>query len=265
MKYTHELKIAKQLALTAADEIMKIYNSTINVEYKEDKSPVTQADLLANRIINEGLQKYFPNDGILSEELATISGNRIWYVDPIDGTRGFVKRNGEFAIHIGLCEGTRPVLGVVYRPTTEDMYFGGKYIGAYRESNGIAHVLNVSRNKDVIRAVDRDSFIGDSPRSKLLQKIGVTKTIYTGSGGLRTLKVAEDLADLYIIGTPDRQNKCGTWDLCAPEAILEGAGGVIMFEGDKLLEYVAQRKVPGCYVAARDKDLAKKALDYIVN
>ena len=104
MDLIHELNIAIALAKTASDEIMRIYNQGFDVDYKEDGSEVTIADRKSNEIILEGLVHSFPEDGIISEELEQVdsTNDRYWYVDPIDGTSGFVKRRGDFAIHIGL-------------------------------------------------------------------------------------------------------------------------------------------------------------------
>ena len=138
-----DLNIAVELARIASSEIREIYYGSMEITDKEDGTPVTNADLRANEIIVDGLQKTFPQDGIVSEELATVNGGRVWYIDPIDGTRGFTYHNDQFAIHIGLVEGGQPVLGVVYKPTTDEYYSAIKGEGAFR--NG--QKLEMKKNK----------------------------------------------------------------------------------------------------------------------
>ena len=146
-KYQHELKVAKELAFLAGKAIMDVYFGETDKHLKADGTPVTNADLASNRIIVEGLQRYFPHDGIVSEEMEDIYGtteNRKWYIDPLDGTRGFIHRTDHFVVHIGLVEAEHPVLGVVYKPTTGESYYTAKGLGAYRSNpHGAEKILKV--------------------------------------------------------------------------------------------------------------------------
>src|SRR3989344_2257435 len=116
MKLEKELDVAISAARKAGVEIMQIYYEGIkDKRCKGDGSPVTEADILANEIINGELSKAFPKDGIISEELENVEGERIWYVDPIDGTKQFAGRSEQFAVHIGLAIDKKPVVGIVYK------------------------------------------------------------------------------------------------------------------------------------------------------
>ncbi len=133
--FNKELAAAKEMTTGAWQLISKYYDHGVEVEDKPDKSPVTLADRIANNFILDKLDELFPDDGVISEERETrIRGKRRWYIDPIDGTKGFIKRNGHFAIHVGFCEDDKPNVGVVYWPVTGDMYFGVAGEGAWREN-----------------------------------------------------------------------------------------------------------------------------------
>src|SRR5688572_7037734 len=127
--YDHELRSACELARTAGAAILELYEGPINVEqkaYNDDLEPVTQADRIANELIVAGLKREFPNDGILAEESVDtkrrLEKSRVWMVDPLDGTNGFIDGNGDFAVQIGLAEEGECVLGVVYLPLTGVLY-----------------------------------------------------------------------------------------------------------------------------------------------
>ncbi|PIN80745.1 hypothetical protein COV11_03475, partial [Candidatus Woesearchaeota archaeon CG10_big_fil_rev_8_21_14_0_10_30_7] len=153
MKYETELEYAINIAKEASELIMKYHDNleSIATETKNDGTPVTMADKKANELIVKRLQEKFPLDGIVSEELAKIDGKRTWYIDPIDGTKGFIKstqgEEGDFAIHIGLVEGTSPVLGVVYKPKEGVYFYGTKDAGAYKVSNGNCEKLKIKKTK----------------------------------------------------------------------------------------------------------------------
>src|ERR1044071_2701385 len=129
MTYEHELQVTCDLARAAGAAILEHYEGPIKVEqknYDDDVEPVTQADRIANELIVSGLKRQFPNDGILAEESVDtkrrLEKSRVWMVDPLDGTNGFIDGNGDFAVQIGLAEDGEVVLGVVYQPLTGVLY-----------------------------------------------------------------------------------------------------------------------------------------------
>ena len=223
---SEELTVATRLAREAGATIMRVYATDFSVAYKGKGDPVTQADQLANDLIVKGLQKAFPTDLIVAEESPppseSLTASRVWYVDPLDGTKEFIAKNGEFSVMIGLAVEGRAHLGVVYRPDGEVLYTGVVGQGAWVEVNGIRKALMVDSTREsssMTLAVSR------SHRNPLIEKIceavGVSQEIPSGSLGLKIGLIAEGKADLYLEPGP----YTSVWDACGPEAILKAAGG----------------------------------------
>ncbi|MEE8235138.1 MAG: 3'(2'),5'-bisphosphate nucleotidase CysQ [Nitrospirales bacterium] len=223
---SEELTVATRLAREAGATIMGVYATDFSVAYKGKGDPVTQADQLANDLIVKGLQKTFPTDLVVAEESPppseSLTANRVWYVDPLDGTKEFIAKNGEFSVMIGLAVDGRAHLGVVYRPDGDVLYAGVVGQGAWVEVNGIRKALVVGSTRDsssMTLAVSR------SHRNPLIEKIceavGVSQEIPSGSVGLKIGLIAEGKADLYLEPGP----YTSLWDACGPEAILRAAGG----------------------------------------
>lgn len=258
--YEKELSVAMNLAAKAGKEILKIYYGDMETMIKEDKTPVTNADILSNEIIVNGLQKAFPSDGIVSEELDDIAGGRTWYVDPIDGTKGFICRTDQFAIHIGLVEDEDPVLGIVYKPTTGECYYATKERGAYRSnpdgSKKELHLNGDGFNPEDISIVINNSFLTQNFGTEVLKELKPRSYLISGSEGLRIMKVAENIGDLHV---SNNRYACNTWDLCAPQAIVEGAGAYTSYIDGNPLKYHGQRKMGKHFVVARNEELAKFA------
>lgn len=222
-----ELQVAKELARTAGAVILKHYSSEVAVEYKNasQSDPVTQADKDANELIVRGLRERFPEDGILAEESpnseARLSRERLWCIDPLDGTREFIAKNGQFVVMIGLAIRGEARLGVVYQPTRDALYWGtgGQAIA---EVDGQQKPIEPTREGDPGKAV---MMVSRSHRSKTVTRVanalGVTREEPLGSVGLKVIRAAEGSADLYI----SVSNRTQEWDACAPEAILRAAGG----------------------------------------
>lgn len=231
MQLSQELNTAISLARKAGKAIMEFYDSDFLVEQKTTKDnftePVTIADKTASKIIVEGLAETFPDDGILSEEEIDthhrLDRNRLWLIDPMDGTKGFVQKNGDFAVQIGLAENGEAILGVVFLPLHNTMYFASKENGAFLvENDETPQRLQVSDKMDfteMVLAVSRDH---RSPRmSKLVEHFAVSKEIERGSVGLKVGLIATQICDLYIHLSPRTKH----WDSAAPEVILQEAGG----------------------------------------
>lgn len=231
MDLSQELNTAITLAQKAGKAIMGFYNSSYLVEQKTTKDnftePVTIADKTASKIIVEGLAETFPKDGILSEEEIDtderLKKERLWLIDPMDGTKGFVQKNGDFAVQIGLAESGEIILGVVYLPFTNQLYFASKNNGSYLvENDNTPQKLQVSDKIDfnqMILAVSRDH---RSPRmSSVINHFGILKEIERGSVGLKVGLIANQICDLYVHLSPWTKH----WDTAAPEIILREAGG----------------------------------------
>lgn len=210
---------------------MEFYNSAFVVEEKlglnNFAEPVTEADRQASRIIVAGLQHEFPGDGILSEEEPDdknrLSKHRAWIIDPIDGTNGFVNRHGDFAVQIGLAINGEAVLGVVYEPLSEKLFWAIKNAGAWLELPGnTAQKLQVSGKTDFRQMILAVSRSHRSPRmDQVVKTFNFQNEIQRGSVGVKIGFLAQQECDVYIHLSPRTKQ----WDTCAPEIILREAGG----------------------------------------
>ncbi|MFZ4849610.1 MAG: 3'(2'),5'-bisphosphate nucleotidase CysQ family protein [Caldilinea sp.] len=225
---TKELAFASRLAREAATIVNTFYIGSSEVRYKSDDEPVTEADRSANQHIVARIGACFPEDGILSEEskddFVRLQKSRVWIVDPLDGTKEFIARNGEFSIMIGLAVEGRAVLGVVQQPATGLLYAGAAGLGAFLYEDGERIELKVSergelRNMIMVSSRSHRQQIVDRIRAQL----NITRERVSGSVGLKVGLISRQLADLYIHPSPG----CKEWDLCAPHAVLEAAGGQI--------------------------------------
>lgn len=225
---TNELEFAKKVAQEAATIVNTFYIGSSEVHYKSGDEPVTEADRSANQHIVNRITTAFPEDGILSEEskddLSRLQKERVWIVDPLDGTKEFIARNGEFSIMIGLAIGGKPVLGVIMQPEPGLLYAGavGKGAFLYEEDETIPlQVSDCAVTREMVLVSSR------SHRQKLVDQIVRTLRInrerVSGSVGLKVGLISRQLADLYIHPSPG----CKEWDLCAPHALIEAAGGTI--------------------------------------
>lgn len=231
MDLERELELSKKLARKAGLEVLGHYAREIIAEEKLGVDlfyePVTAADRAASRLIVEGIETAFPDDGILSEEEIDVSEHRlarerVWIIDPIDGTAGFVKKDGDFAVQIGFAVDGRAATGVVLLPYHDVMYFASKGGGAWREAGGKVERVQVSAERDFTRMVMAVSRNHRSPKIKALKREFRPKAeMQRGSVGLKVGLIAERRADLYIHLSP----RTKLWDTCAPQIILEEAGG----------------------------------------
>jgi 3'(2'), 5'-bisphosphate nucleotidase len=238
MAYEYEKKIALDLAYKAGELVKQAYYLPLMIQRKQDNTPVTQADLASNRLITEGLHAAFSNDAVISEEEELINGKngREWYIDPIDGTRGFIEHTDQFAIHIGLAVGGMPVLGIVHKPLSSETYVGIADEGAYRLLPGQEQQLRADHapHDRLIAAVQ----FKWNARYPELEGIGITGAVATGSEGLRVMAIVEGAAD-FRIGMAGSHS----WDVCAPDAILRAAGGVTSYMDGSAVTYHAQREM----------------------
>jgi len=254
-----ELQVSLSLAQTASQGIIRHYYGTYQAKDKSDGTPVTNADIESNQIILEGLKKNFPLDGIVSEELADVANQsgRVWYIDPIDGTKGFVGHSDQFAIHIGLVQDNHPVLGIVYKPTTNEYYFGIKDQGAYRvHPDGSKVKLEVSKHSEV-ELVTNTSLLLSHFGQQLIGALEPRKTLVSGSQGLRVMRIAEGTANVHV---PNGAYEINTWDLCAPQIIAEEAGATVKYLNGKEVEYHGQRKLERFFVVAANEGLYQQVI-----
>lgn len=224
----NELRLARDLAREAGRVILDVYATEFQVHDKGGgEGPVTEADRRANTLIVAGLRKAFPRDGIVAEESKDNSDasqyERCWYIDPLDGTREFVARNGEFAVHVGLAIAGEARLGVVYKPVDERLYSGLVDGGATLEIGGKTSELHVST---VSAPAELRLVVSRSNRSKkiadVVAALGIGEVFESGSVGVKVGLLCEQKADVYL----HLSKRSSRWDACAPEALLRAAGGL---------------------------------------
>jgi 3'(2'), 5'-bisphosphate nucleotidase len=224
--FERDVEEAAKIARQAGRILLEVYATDFEVAYKGKNDPVTIADQKANEFIVRRLRELFPQDGVVAEESPdrsdALSKGRCWYVDPLDGTKEFIAKNGEFAVMIGLTVDGEAKAGVVYQPVKDKLWRGAVGEGAFLEVDGQSRPLSVTTTenpKDLRLVVSR------SHRAKstdlLVQKLGITNETQSGSVGLKIGLLAERVADLYVIIA----NKSSKWDACGPEAVLKAAGG----------------------------------------
>ena len=224
--WAHEIEVASNLAREAGRCIMLFYEKGFAVSYKGSNDPVTEADKEANSIIVEGLAFHFPHDGIIAEEsplpLKPLKNHRVWYVDPLDGTKEFISHNGEFSIMIGMSLNARAQLGVVYWPSEDLLFTGVTDIEAWVEHQGKTSRLQAAqaKNPQNLTLVASRSH-RSSNLSAIYQTLNIAAEHPKGSVGVKVGCITQGHADLYIEPGPYTK----LWDACAPEAILRGAGG----------------------------------------
>jgi len=228
--YERELNVALQLAREAGACLLEYYGKALRVEHKTDgveEEPVTQADRAANELIVKRLREEFPNDGILAEESvdtpARLEKKRVWIVDPLDGTNGFIARNGDFAVQIGLSCAGESVLGVVYQPLPDVLQWAVRGRGAWIERAGFETVTaRVSEESDIEVMRLAASRTHRSPRmDRVVSALGVREEVRRGSVGVKVGLIVERQCDLYV----HLSGRTKQWDTCAPEIILTEAGG----------------------------------------
>lgn len=227
-----------KLAQRAGAAILEVYGTDFAVEDKADNSPLTKADLASHYIISAGLRSLTPDLPLISEEAGLAdfaersSWPRYWLVDPLDGTREFVKRNGEFTVNIALIDNHRPVLGVVYVPVLGLTYAAAVGYGAKRSEAGgpFADIAVAAHSAVKPRIVGSRSHRGNS-LDAFLAAVGDYELLPMGSS-LKFCRVAEAAADLY-----PRLGPTSEWDTAAAQAVVEQAGGAVLCLDSKPLLY----------------------------
>jgi len=233
-----ELNKIADIAKNAGDAIMEIYSRDFKVEYKDDKSPLTEADLKSNDIICKALAELYPNTPMLSEENKEVPYNKrkdweyYWCIDPIDGTKEFIKKNGEFTVNIALIYKDTPVLGAVYAPALNEMYKAKKGEGAFKNDKRLPLKTNNNLEEKLFVVVSKShlseetqAFIG-ALDSKDIEQVN------RGSS-LKLCMVAAGIADIYPRLAPTME-----WDTAAADAVVREAGKMTyQFDSEKPVVY----------------------------
>jgi 3'(2'), 5'-bisphosphate nucleotidase len=227
-----------RIAQEAGDAIMQIYTKDFSIEYKDDKSPLTEADTKSNEIICDALEKLYPNIPIMSEENKQTDYEErkeweyYWCIDPIDGTKEFIKKNDEFTVNIALIHKNTPVLGVVYAPAIDEMYKAKKGEGAFKNNQKLPLQTNLNP-KEKLYVVASKSHL--SPETQEFIDNLETKEIEQVSKGssLKLCMVAEGKADIYPRLAPTME-----WDTAAADAVVREAGKMTyQFESNQPMVY----------------------------
>jgi len=228
----------KQIALDAGDAIMQIYTKDFTIEYKDDKSPLTEADLKSNEIICNKLRELFPTIPIMSEENKQVEYTErkeweyYWCIDPIDGTKEFIKKNDEFTVNIALIHMNKPVLGVVYAPAINEIYNAKKGEGAFK--NGRKLPLQTNENpEEKLFVVASKSHLSDETQ-EFIDALDTKQVEQISKGSsLKLCMVAEGIADIYPRLAPTME-----WDTAAADAIVRESGKQsLQFQSNKPIMY----------------------------
>jgi 3'(2'), 5'-bisphosphate nucleotidase len=236
------LELAKTIAVEAGEAVLEVYDKgDFDAYQKADESPVTSADYLANDIINKRLMAATPDIPILSEENKHAAleerqhWSRYWLIDPIDGTQEFIARSGDFAVNIALIENNEPVIGVIFWPPGQSLYYAQKGKGAYKASPEGDHQINVRKLDDPSESVVMIAISRRQSREKVLSRMSAKRVYHTlplGSCSLKACFIAEGKADVFM-----RIGITGEWDTGASQCIVSEAGGSIAAANFEPLTY----------------------------
>ncbi len=243
---------------SAGSAVMDVYHSDFSVEQKNDESPVTKADRRSHEILATHLEKHYPFP-ILSEEGKGVpfeerrTWETFWLIDPLDGTKEFIKRNGEFTINVALVQRDRPVLGIIYSPLSDVLYFASQGDGAYKVEQGKAKRLPLqgARNQFVVVGSRSHATPAFESYVALLRKQCEDVTIISAGSSLKFCLIAEGAADIY-----PRYGHTMEWDTAAGQVIVEEAGGGVMsVEMSRPLSYNKESLLNPYFVAFRRKEV----------
>jgi 3'(2'), 5'-bisphosphate nucleotidase len=222
-----EVAVAERLAREAGKLVLQFHGAELEVERKAGDEPVTIADRQASELIVGGLVDAFPDDIVISEEnaddLRRLGARRVWYIDPIDGTKDFIRGEDGFCVMIGLCLDHRPAVGVIYQPVHDRLFSAAPGGGTWLAAPGVApvqaHASAIAELHEV-RLVASKSHRGSSI-DRVKSALGISNELNIGSVGLKLGTIALGERDLYV----NPSSKTSSWDTCGPEALLVEAGG----------------------------------------
>jgi len=228
---------ACDIARQAGVKILEVYNTEYDIQKKSDQTPVTTADIIAHELICEQLQNLTPDIPVLSEESTKIpyairkTWQRYWLVDPLDGTREFIKHNDEFTVNIALIENTHSVLGVIYVPVTRHTYYACKHTGAYKTDEENTTRSIHTRSLPAVPVISGSRSHATEKLQTFLTRLGGIELLSIGSS-LKSCMVAEGVVDLY-----PRLGLTSEWDTAAAQCIVEEAGGRMVQTNNQPLRY----------------------------
>ena len=249
----------------AGKAILEVYNSDFDYELKEDLSPLTKADTLSHNIICERLEVLTPDIPILSEENSNIPFDvrtlwkQYWLVDPLDGTKEFIKKNGEFTVNIALIENNTPIFGIIHVPVTNETYWGSStkgsfYIKGNNQETKLCVEKKIGSQVRIVASRSHPSKMLDT----LLEEIGEYKIITKGSS-LKFCLIAKGEADIY-----PRFGPTSEWDIAAGHAIVKFAGGSLLTIDRKPMQYnLIENNLNPYFVVASREDLVLNAISLI--
>ena len=235
------MELSTDLACRAGEVCLRYFGTDLQVDRKQGDEPVTAADRQSQALIVAALRERFPEDGILAEEGqekgSWTAHPRTWVVDPIDGTKDFIAGRQGFSVMIGLLQGARPVMGVVHQPCTGVTFQAAAGQGSYLLHNGQRTRLKVSKitNPRQVRLVMSPS-LPPQRVERVSQALEVGEVSRAGSAGLKITLIARGERDLYVNPT----GHCKLWDTCAPQVVLEEAGGKITDRRGEDIHYVPE-------------------------
>ncbi len=250
-----------ETAKKAGDRIMDFYSAPIEVELKADNSPLTLADSAAHQIILQDLKRFFPELPVISEEQKNLdyeirkNWDRTWMVDPLDGTKEFIRKNGEFTVNIALIEDGRPVFGIVYLPAKKQLYYGMEGKGAFYRTGDAEHKINVNPPEKGGKLILAGSRSHQSPEiEKFIERqkknFSEVELLPAGSA-LKFCLVAEGNVHAYPRLGPTME-----WDTAAGHAIVNAAGGwVLNFETGEELTYNKDNLLNPGFIATADRNI----------
>jgi 3'(2'), 5'-bisphosphate nucleotidase len=244
------------LARQAAEAILAVYAGEFSVDHKQDASPLTAADLAAHRCLLAGLQHLTPDIPVLSEESAATDiatrrqWRRLWLVDPLDGTREFIKRNGEFTINVALIEDGVAVFGLIQQPVTGLLWYGGPGLGAFRRDGDAEQAIQARIPAAGRLRIAASRSHRDERTQAVLEALPDSDVVGCGSS-LKFCRIAEGAIDLY-----PRFGPTSEWDTAAGQAIVEAAGGAVLDMRGRPLRYNQRSSLlNGDFVALGDPAL----------
>mgnify|MGYP001160144637 CR=1 FL=1 len=244
MNSIEELLKISNISVEAGRIILDFYNKNLDITFKTDESPLTQADLASNKFITDSIKKISPNIPILSEEEfiewdIRKEWKKYWLIDPLDGTKEFIKKNGEFTVNIALIENNRPILGVIYAPVSNELYFSKKNFGSYKilTNKKLNTLDNANKISIKIKKKNHVKIIGSRSHSNPILHKWVSNNfnefeILQKGSSLKFCLIAEGFADIY-----PRFGPTSEWDIAAGHIILEEAGGRLKSIDNKEILY----------------------------
>lgn len=223
--WEEELEIAKSLAIKAGKKIMEYYHSSFEVDIKSDDSPVTSADRAANEIIVSELKKKYPYFAILSEEndddFERLNNDYVWIIDPLDGTQDFVDHGSGFAVNIALSYKHEIVVGVIYVPVNDELFYASKGNGAFSVRHNIVSQIHVNDKTDDLTCLGSIHYFSDLEKELISKHSDKITSYYKAGASIKACIIAEGKAEISYRLYPGTKE----WDTAAPQILIEEAGG----------------------------------------